>query len=278
MGQRFFGSKDGLQVIDHGRQVVSGLLTEIVFGPIDSRRYGKSLGVNPFPVGEKVCSFNCPYCECGWTSQKRLWVGVHPELPWPPVDEIREDVRERLIGMRDRGETLNAITFAGNGEPTLHPEFPALIEATLLLRDEYAPTARINVLTNATELGRPEIREALLRVDEPAMKLDAVSKETFHAINKPHESVDPEHLIELIADFPSPIIQSMFCHGPADNTGEEDVAAWIAALKRIQPRRVDLYSLDRPTPDKRLSRLTREELESLAERVRTEVGVPATAY
>jgi wyosine [tRNA(Phe)-imidazoG37] synthetase (radical SAM superfamily) len=276
MRKRYFGSESGLKTLEEGRQVVHGLLPDYVFGPVDSRRYGKSLGVNPFPLGEKICSFNCPYCECGWTN--RLWVGSHNELEWPTVEALCAEIEARLVEMKERGESLDAITFAGNGEPTLHPEFPALIRETRALRDRLAPETRLIVLTNATELYRPEIREALLQVDEPCMKLDAVSAEVVDRINKPHDSVSMEKIIDWIADFPSPIIQAMFVRGPADNTGPREVSLWIEALKKIRPRRVDLYSLDRPAPDRRLERVPNPDLESIAKQVRAALDVPVFVY
>lgn len=273
---RRFGSQSGTETLEEGRVVVHGLLAEAVFGPVDSRRYGKSLGVNPFPPGEKICSFNCPYCECGWTN--KLWVGVHGEVPWPSVRDILSEIESRLLAIREGGETLGAITFAGNGEPTLHPDFPALIDGTLALRDRLAPNAKVVVLTNATELGRPDVREALLRVEEPCMKLDAVSPQVVRLLNKPHASVDMARIIDGIAAFPSPIIQSMFVRGAADNTGEEEINLWLEALKRIRPARVDIYSLDRTPPDRRLTRVPREDLDRIASRIRSVLSVPVGVY
>lgn len=232
--------------------------------------------MNPFPLGEKICSFNCPYCECGWTN--KLWVGMHEEIVWPSVSQIASEIETRLQKMLEHGESLGAITFAGNGEPTLHPEFPALIDAGISLRDHLAPCAKVVVLTNATELGRREIREALLRVEEPCMKLDAVSTQVVSRINKPHASVEMARIIEWIADFPSPIIQSMFVQGPADNTGEKEVTLWLDALKQIRPARVDIYSLDRTPPDRRLTRVSSEELEEIASRAREVLNVPVGVY
>ncbi len=253
-----------------------GLLPELVFGPVDSRRFGRSLGINPFPPGEKICSFNCPYCECGWTN--RLWVGVHRDVAWPDLDQLTENIQGRLEQFQGSGERLDAITFAGNGEPTLHPDFPGLIENTILLRDQYTPGARVVVLTNASELHRKEIREALLSVDETCIKLDAVSPEVVRAINKPHASITMDSLIEQIASFPSPHIQSMFIHGPGDNTSDEEVKLWMWVLQRIRPARVDIYSLDRPAPDPRVSKVPRERLEAIAEQARNYLKTPVFVY
>lgn len=274
--KRRFGSQSGLKIIDQGRQVVHGLLPERVFGPVDSRRFGRSLGINPFPPGEKICSFNCPYCECGWTN--RLWVGIRKEVVWPNVSSLAEDIATRLEQFHETGEPLDAITFAGNGEPTLHPDFPELIEKTIQARNEYTPHAKIVVLTNASELHRPEIRDALLRVDEACMKLDTASAKVIREINRPHPSISLESIIDQIASFPSPLIQTMFIHGPGDNTGEDEVALWIQALQRIQPVRVDIYSLDRPAPDPRLSKVPKERLEAIAMRARSELPAPVFVF
>ncbi len=274
--KRRFGSQSGLKIIEEGRQVVHGLLPELVFGPVDSRRFGRSLGVNPFPPGEKICSFNCPYCECGWTN--RLWVGVRRDVSWPDVVILAEEITGRLEHFRDTGERLDAITFAGNGEPTLHPDFPELIEKTILIRDEIVPHVRIVVLTNASELHRKEIREALLNVDEACMKLDAVSSQVVRELNRPHPSLSMESIIEQIASFPAPHIQSMFIHGPGDNSGDEEVKHWIWALQRIKPVRVDIYSLDRPAPDPRVSKVPREMLMAIAEQARRHLKTPVFVY
>jgi wyosine [tRNA(Phe)-imidazoG37] synthetase (radical SAM superfamily) len=276
MAKRYFGSDTGLKTLDEGRQVVFGLVPEYVFGPVDSRRYGRSLGINPFPVGEKICSFNCPYCECGWTS--RLWVGVHTEVMWPSVADITGEIEKRLKAARDGGEVLEALTFAGNGEPTLHPGFPALAAETVRLRDAWAPQAKIIVLTNGTELNRPEIREALLLSDEPCFKLDTANPEVFERINKPHPAANLSDLVRWISDFPSPIIQAMFVQGPADNTSPGDVASWLSTLQQIHPRRVDVYSLDRTPPDKRFLPAPRERLEEIASQAAAVLGIPVNVY
>ncbi len=265
-----------MKILEEGRQVVHGLLPQLVFGPVDSRRFGRSLGINPFPPGEKICSFNCPYCECGWTN--RHWVGVRKDVVWPSVASLMEEIRARLADFRASGERVDALTFAGNGEPTLHPDFPGLIEKIIMARDEFSPHTKIVVLTNASELHRPEIREALLRVDEACMKLDAVSAKVVREINRPHASLSMESIIAQIASFPSPHIQTMFVQGPCDNSGEEEVSLWMWALQRIKPVRVDVYSLDRSAPDPRLSKVPRERLDAIAARVRAHLKIPVFVY
>lgn len=257
--------------MEDGRRHVDGLLPELIFGPVDSRRYGKSLGINPIPLGEKVCSFDCPYCECGWTTRLRL--GVDDSLAWPSVEVLSNLLTKRLHSLSREGIPLGAITFAGNGEPTLHPDFAALVDRVLDLRNAHCPQALIVVLTNGTELGRRDVWEALLRVDEACFKLDAATQSAFKNVNLPHGKVSLERIIGWLREFPAPIVQSMFVRGSADNTSPAEVEAWLAALESIQPSRIDLYSLDRPTPDPGLVRVPREDLEKLANLARSRLGV-----
>jgi wyosine [tRNA(Phe)-imidazoG37] synthetase (radical SAM superfamily) len=258
--------------MEDGRRHVDGLLPDFVFGPVDSRRYGKSLGINPVPLGEKVCSFDCPYCECGWTTRLRL--GPDTSLTWPSVETLTKSLKNRLKTLSNEGVALGAITFAGNGEPTLHPEFAALVEKTRDLRGSYAPQALIVVLTNGTELGRNDVWDALLRVDEACFKLDAATPEVFKQVNLPHGKVSLDHLVGWLREFPAPIVQTMFVRGSADNTGDAEIEAWLETLEKIRPSRIDLYSLDRPTPDPDLVRVPKADLEGIAKQARDRLGIP----
>lgn len=248
-----------------------------VYGPVASRRLGTSLGVNPLPVETKVCNFDCPYCECGWTDSDR------PAGKMPSLDILNLELEEKLAECRDRGIDLAAITFAGNGEPTLHPKFPEIIEAACALRDRYAPSAKVCVLTNATRLRLPRVREGLLRADVRQFKLDAGTEATFRLVDQPFGGLTLEKIVDDIVAFDAPkMLQSMFFRGEhngktIDSAVPEEVSAWLAHVARIRPEGVHLYSLARRAAADHLQPVPRPELESIAERVRA-LGIPAEVF
>ena len=250
------------------RFVMTALFPDIVFGPVRSRRLGLSLGVNLLPPDSKLCSFDCIYCECGWNA----------EHPGPRRFNDREAVRTQLEAALRRmdaaGQVPDVITFAGNGEPTLHPDFERIIGDTIALRDALCPTARVSVLSNATQLHRAEVRRALLRVDQPILKLDSAFDATARRINGPQSpDWNVRAVVEQMKRFEGRmILQTMFLRGtcggaPVDNTSEEEVAAWLRRVEEIRPRQVMVYSLDRDTPCPTLERVPREELQRIAARV-----------
>ncbi len=252
---------------------MTSLYHDIIFGPVHSRRLGLSLGVNLLPVESKLCSFDCIYCECGWNR----------EHPGPRRFNRREDVsrllRETLERMTGAGTPPDVITFAGNGEPTLHPDFEAVIGDTLALRDAICPSARVSVLSNATQLHRPEVVRALKRVDNNILKLDSAFDETVRAMNRPQGAYSVEQVVERLCGFGGGlIVQTLFLRGECDgrrvdNTTEEEVAAWLRLIERIRPRKVMVYSLDRDTPCPTLEKVSKEELRRIADRVEA-LGIP----
>lgn len=255
---------------------MTALYHDIIFGPVHSRRLGLSLGVNLLPTESKLCSFDCIYCECGWNA----------EHPGARRFNAREDVRrlleQTLRTMVTGGTPPDVITFAGNGEPTLHPEFGAIIDDTLRLRDALCPTARVSVLSNATQIHREEVRAALLRVDNNILKLDSAFDETVRRINHPQSaSYTVRETVEQMKRFDGRmILQTMFLRGtcdgrPIDNTTEREVAAWLELVAEIRPRQVMTYSLDRDTPCRTLEKVSREELQAIAARVEA-LGVPCS--
>ena len=255
---------------------MTALYHDIIFGPVHSRRLGLSLGVNLLPTESKLCSFDCIYCECGWNA----------EHPGARRFNAREDVRrlleQTLRTMVTGGTPPDVITFAGNGEPTLHPEFGAIIDDTLRLRDALCPTARVSVLSNATQIHREEVRAALLRVDNNILKLDSAFDETVRRINHPQSaSYTVRETVEQMKRFEGRmILQTMFLRGmcdgrPIDNTTEREVAAWLELVAEIRPRQVMTYSLDRDTPCRTLEKVSREELQAIAARVEA-LGVPCS--
>lgn len=249
----------------------TSLFHDIIFGPVRSRRLGLSLGVNLLPLESKLCSFNCIYCECGWTPDKMS-----------PRFNKREDVvrllEEKLMEMSTAGNPPDVITFAGNGEPTMHPEFEQIIDDTLRIRDSYAPSAKVSVLSNATMIDRESVRRALLRVDNNILKLDSAFDETVRLIDNPLGNYSVAKTVENMKKFDGKlIVQTMFLRGmyngqKVDNTTEREVSAWLELLKQIRPREVMVYSLDRDTPAEGLEKVYVDELSQIAERVR-ELGI-----
>lgn len=242
------------------------LFEGIVFGPIQSRRLGVSLGVNLLPPNSKICSFDCLYCECGFnfsSSEKYL-----------TCDQIASAIGQRLQLMKDNHEKLDVITFAGNGEPTLHPEFEKVIDATIELRNRYFPQVRISVLSNATRLSDESVFRALNKVDNNILKLDSAIDTTLKIINQPLDKCfSVEKLVQRMSCFNGNfIMQTLFLKGMYndvffDNTTEEEIAAWLNVLKILKPKQVMVYSLDRKTPIEQLQRPTKETLRAIAQRV-----------
>ena len=243
------------------------LFHSTIFGPVHSRRLGVSLGVNLSPDDGKVCSFDCIYCEAGYNAQGTGTTGL------PPRAEVARQLEERLRAMSEAGESLDVITFSGNGEPTLHPEFPGVIDDTLRLRDRYFPAARVSVLTNSTRIWDDAVAEALDRVDNNILKLDSAIEPTMRLIDAPvSERFTTEAVIERLRRFSGTgIIQTMMLRGEhngrrVDNTTEAEIDALLRAYLEIKPREVMLYSLDRSTPEEKLERVPKEELLEIAAR------------
>jgi len=250
------------------------LFHDTIFGPIHSRRLGTSLGVNLSPDDGKICSFDCLYCEAGYNAQGRGTTG------FPPPEKVIADLEAKLASMKEAGERLDVITFSGNGEPTLHPDFPAVIDAVIALRDKYFPEVKISVLSNATRAMRPDVAAALHRVDNNILKLDSAVTSTMRLLDRPGAAdYTSEKAIATIEPFGHEcIVQTMMTRGEhdgrvVDNTTKAEIDALIDAYRRISPREVMLYSLDRPTPELSLKKVGREELEAVAARIRSEAGV-----
>ena len=253
------------------------LFTDIIYGPVRSRRLGLSLGVNLLPLHSKLCSFDCIYCECGWNADNRA------ERPrFNAREDIRTALRHTLTKMADEGALPDVITFAGNGEPTMHPDFEAIIDDTIALRNELAPEAKISVLSNATQLRRSDVVRALQRVDNPILKLDSAIEVTAQAINKPCGAYFVAEVVEQLKAFGGNfVLQTMFLRGECngtyiDNTTENELLAWVAVVEHLRPRSVMVYSIDRATPCKTLEKVERDELEAIAERVRA-LGIDCSA-
>lgn len=246
-----------------------------VFGPVHSRRLGISLGINLMPTDGKICSFDCIYCECG------LNAGHRPHLRMPTRAAVHAALEKKLVEMAAKGELPDTLTFAGNGEPTGHPEFAQIIDDVIELRRRYCPKAKISVLTNATHILKAHVFEALLRVDNPLLKLDTVDLDYIRLVNRPQAAYDLHALIERMRAFKGEcLIQTMFLKGSwqgkdVNNTTEHYVGPWLEVVRSIGPKLVTIYTIDRETPDKELQKATHEELDRIAERVR-EAGLECT--
>lgn len=249
-----------------------------IFGPVHSRRLGVSLGVNLQPGDGKVCSFDCVYCECGFNADHR------PQAPRPSRESVREALEATLRKMSDAGEVLDVITFAGNGEPTGHPDFAGVIDDTLQLRDSYYPRAKVSVLSNATFLNRNDVVEALKKVDNNIQKLDTVNDEYIKLVDRPQQpSYSVADVVGKLKEFHGHvIIQTMFMTGTTDqgisidNTTDDYIIPWLEAVKDIAPQKVMIYTIDRETPDHSLRKASRETLDNIRERVEAE-GIDCTA-
>ncbi len=244
------------------------LFHSTIFGPIHSRRLGVSLGINLMPDDGKVCSFDCLYCEAGFNAQGR------GTTPLPTAEEVATMLEARLKAMSEAGEPLDVITFSGNGEPTLHPAFPQIIDSTLRLRDKYYPQAKVSVLSNSTRIFDSKVVEALKRVDNNILKLDSAIEETMRLIDRPgSKDFTVARVVEALKQFEGQaIIQTMMLRGEheghsIDNTTPAEVDALIEAYRSINPREVMLYSLDRSTPAEKLVKVPLHELREIAARV-----------
>ena len=246
---------------------MTALFEDVIFGPVRSRRLGLSLGVNLLPVHAKLCSFDCIYCECGWNAERR------GEMRFNTREEVRTKLEEGLQRMVGEQTPPDVITFAGNGEPTLHPDFENVIADTIALRDKHCPAAKVSVLSNATQLHRDDVCRALRRVDNNILKLDSAFDATVQLVNKPQGAYSVAKLVEQLKSFEGElIVQTMFLRGEylgqrVDNTTEEEVSAWLKLIEDIRPKQVMVYSLDRDTPCQTLEKVEKEELRAIAARV-----------
>ncbi len=250
------------------------LFDKIIFGPVNSRRLGISLGINLLPTDVKLCSFDCIYCECGWTPRK-----YEEKVQLPSRDEVKEKLEEKLAQMSAVNRLPDVITFAGNGEPTLHPEFAGIIDDAMELRNRLTPKARIAVLSNATTLHKKSVFTALLKVEDNIQKLDSAFEETIQILDCPRSGFDLTKTVEQLTDFNGKvIIQTLFVKGTfkdveVDNSSDMEVSAWIKLLRKIKPAQVMIYTIARDTPLDTLEKVTADKLNEIAEKVKA-AGFP----
>ena len=236
------------------------LFQSIIYGPIHSRRLGTSLGIELMPLEHKLCTFNCVYCECGWNERVS-----RPQLP------TREEVRAALEAKLKEGLALDVITFSGNGEPTLHPDFLGIIQDTIALRDQYCPQAKVSVLSNSTQLGRSDVVQALRCCDNRILKLDAGTDTMMRRIDLPvNEHLTVAQVINWLQQFDGDFtLQTCFLRGEhegyrIDNTTPEELEAWYKAVEVLHPKQLMIYVIDRKTPEEHLEKIPREEMERIA--------------
>lgn len=239
------------------------LREETVFGPIFSRRLGTSLGINLLPEKGKICNFDCIYCECGWNKDG------HDDTVIPTAEKVRTDLERMLLKLQNEGTKVDSITFSGDGEPTINPEFPQIIDDTLALRDQYAPLAKVSVLSNATRVHLPQIFHALTKVDNPIMKIDAPTNELIAKINHPAPGYDVVRVIEALKQFQGNfILQTCMLRSKEydfDSSRPEVLNGWMDIVRELRPREIMVYTIDRPTPAQGLEKLTVEEMTQLVQ-------------
>lgn len=229
---------------------------ELVFGPIKSRRLGSSLGINLLPTKGKLCNFDCIYCECGWNKDGE------GDRKLPTSAELEKALREKLSACKAEGTPIDSITFSGDGEPTLNPDFAEIIDITVSLRDEFYPEAKVSVLSNATKVGRPSVFEALRKVDNPILKIDAPTAALALKINQPRCEYDVESIVRDLEKFEGDfVLQTIFLQSPEfDSSSPEVLEGWMQIVRRLRPREIMVYTIDRETPMKGLKKFTVEEM------------------
>lgn len=247
------------------------LFDEIIFGPVKSRRLGVSLGINLLPLDYKYCNFDCIYCECGRTYKDKF-----TNKKFHDKEVVKKKLEEVLTKMKKENNPPDVITFAGNGEPTIHPDFEEIIDNTIELRNKYSPKSKIAVLSNATLIHKKKVFNALNKIDENILKLDGASTKTIKLLNNPAANFTIEKLIANLKTFNDNLsIQTMFLSGnyngkSVDNTSDEEINNWIKILKTINPKKVMIYTIDRDTPEKELKKVSPKKLNSIAKKVKGE--------
>jgi wyosine [tRNA(Phe)-imidazoG37] synthetase (radical SAM superfamily) len=250
---------------------------DLVYGPLHSRRLGRSLGVNLLGMGAKRCSFNCRYCQCGWTAQPIRQV-TDSLTDLPTGDQVAEALETRLRQLRHERVAIDVITFSGNGEPTLHPELQAIVKAASDLRDIYMPHTKLAILSNSSTVHRPEVCAALLGIDLKLMKLDAGSETLARRINLPVPGWDFDTMLQGLAKLDGVLLQAMFVWGRVANTAPLAIREWSDRVGEIRPRGVHIYTLDRVPADPGLTPVSRGVLESIAGYARRRAHVPIEVY
>lgn len=249
------------------------LQKDILYGPINSRRLGKSLGINLMPTDYKLCSFNCVYCHYGITDKCTIDLKSYIE-DLPEFDDVVKTIRDVM----KTGLEFDYITFSGNGEPTLYPDFSKLVDELLKIRNKFRPKTKIALLSNSSGLIYNDIKESILKIDLPVFKLDAGILDTFKKINRAAKDVDYKEIVDLLSELKGIIIQTVLIDGSPRNTAKEDIDLYFEKLKGLQPKEVHIYSIDRPVPNSEIKRVPPRNLKELAEEGQSKTGVKIKAY
>ena len=247
------------------------LENKVVYGPVNSRRFGWDLGINLLPFHRKLCTFDCIYCQYGYSSPLR-----NDQEEFPAAREIVQEWQRKIQLAQENGITIHHTTFSGNGEPTMHPDFANVVTQVVDWRNEHAPEIRLAVLSNGYRLHDPEIRNAFQKMDEPIVKLDCATTEKLNLINRPLTKYSLPDLIKNLQKCGEVMIQSMFLKGWNDNRW--DILQWQNALLQIRPKSVQIYSLARPTPMPGLCPLSEGELLRIADETTRLLNIPVQAF
>ena len=248
------------------------LQDSVVYGPIQSRRLGSSLGINLLPLSYKLCSSNCVYCQYSWTPAE------HGAEPVKRAAELLTRIEQAFQELLEAGTTVDCITLAGNGEPTLHPDLEDVILGVKALRDRYFPRAKVGILSDSTQVHRPKVFQALQQLDVRYMKLDAGDEQTWRAIDKPLGDADWSRMLGGLRNLPNVILQSMFIQGNSDNTAPEQIDRWVDVVAGIKPLAVQVYTIDRAPADSGVTKVPLERLDAIAALLRQRTGIPAEVY
>ncbi len=248
-----------------------------VYGPIHSRRFGNSLGINPLPMTYKFCDFDCVYCQYGWTPRSENKIAKTDEK-LKPLGVLLQEIETSFAKFKNEGTPIHVITIAGNGEPTLYPDFLGLTKGILNLRDQYFPQVKVGILSDASQTHRPEIKQALQMLDERCMKLDAGDEKTIEDINKPAGGFNLKRTLEALRNLPDIVVQSMFVQGSFDNTSPKQIDAWIEAVRFVKPTSVQVYTIDRPPADSGIKEVSLTRLNEIAGLCQKRTGITTEVF
>lgn len=247
------------------------LQSKIVYGPVFSRRLGRSFGINLLPMNYKVCSFDCIYCQYGSTKS----MTCSPDIEdLPKLEEVLEAVEKALLKPR----TIDILTFSGNGEPTLHPNFPEIVQGVREIRDRLRPNLKIGLLSNSSMVWNKKIRDAIEHLDKAMLKLDAGDARTFHAINRPGNGIELSEIVKCLKEMNGLVIQSMLIDGPISNSSSVVLKSLMDALKEINPSEVHIYSIERPTAENGVVRVGGRKLKQIERNLNDQYSINARAF